>query len=904
MSAPKKKTSRTSAPGDDAWLDAALGKLKGETAAGSTTSLDRNPAKRERKSAPSPKGSLSNLRQLTATASRNSSASSPLKKVATSTSKQELARRNAVGSTSSLSSRRSTESLRNTKREKEISTTSDVYPPLDSLSQKVRRNQTSNNDLAKTVDLTAKVADEQLQPANAITTKLRPSGSYDDEYEEDFEEYGDDFEEFEDDPPEHSLPAQPFPVDVPGRASYSEDRPSSPKPEPIKQPGIPRHLDELQKALAEENQRVSSEVLKKEQRQAAKEVATAPKVRPSSSLPQRTLIGLDEARKEAQRRKQGGGASKHVKRAKDLESMLMLDVCAYHILDLHPLNEYELYIRSFGNSNATQSATQTNEDYVEDEQQTDHIAVKTSWTQAPPDQLVESATLGAKKKYCDDDVWAPATKGNSLRLRTFLRDASQVVEMLLDENTAGLGIPRTFTESTPLSLSQGMMPIKCPPLLKGRKLLHTCYSSAESGFLLTAWSSGADSAESASELCRRGVICVYRTTDPSTVYRMLICESEPLQCFFAPMKPYLVFAGTVDGGVLVWDLREHPSKHTSVTSTSGDAMIIRMPSYSTDGIYTLNGGHQEQICSVMPMWTSPHMRSTFRNSTGVDAAGSLPIASVDETGVLQIWSVIELRDESFTHAESDFGMALGSKIRLVRSSRFQLPSRERDLPSLLTVFDCLCHPSDQDGFLVAAGSQGILHVSRFNQRRALMNYRTTNNAMKIDDGVLTIALCPFSSEAFLAGYSSGTVALFLTSRAQPKTLWDNSKVGIRLIRWSPHRPGVFYVLDDEGTLYAWDLSESETQAAYIIYSANGPHGKAVFFALSPKSTLNTATTKHGTIAIGYEDGTLEVHMLLADLVESAIDEEKMLSALLRDPGPVDAARAPEHQTDFEEYITM
>lgn len=77
--------------------------------------------------------------------------------------------------------------------------------------------------------------------------------------------------------------------------------------------------------------------------------------RTSSALPQRKIIGLESARKEAQRAKRLSETERRqTQRAKDLGNLISLDVCYYDIFDLHPMNEYELYIRNFGSSNAVQ----------------------------------------------------------------------------------------------------------------------------------------------------------------------------------------------------------------------------------------------------------------------------------------------------------------------------------------------------------------------------------------------------------------------------------------------------------------------------------------------------------------------------------------------------------------------
>jgi hypothetical protein len=100
--------------------------------------------------------------------------------------------------------------------------------------------------------------------------------------------------------------------------------------------------------------------------------------------------------------------------------MVDMDVAIYDIFDLPPMNEYELYIRNFGSSNTVQvgafsttvayfyeiatqlfiadvlfhqqTSTQWNEDYATTETQCEEWFTDDKWTQAPPDQFLESGS--------------------------------------------------------------------------------------------------------------------------------------------------------------------------------------------------------------------------------------------------------------------------------------------------------------------------------------------------------------------------------------------------------------------------------------------------------------------------------------------------------------------------------
>ena len=65
----------------------------------------------------------------------------------------------------------------------------------------------------------------------------------------------------------------------------------------------------------------------------------------------RTFINFSSARESQM---SGAAASKARRRGNDLLKMIELDVAHYELFDMPPVNEYELYMRSFGCSNTRQ----------------------------------------------------------------------------------------------------------------------------------------------------------------------------------------------------------------------------------------------------------------------------------------------------------------------------------------------------------------------------------------------------------------------------------------------------------------------------------------------------------------------------------------------------------------------
>lgn len=95
----------------------------------------------------------------------------------------------------------------------------------------------------------------------------------------------------------------------------------------------------------------------------------------------------------------------------------------FDLLNLSPLNEYELYIRSYGSSNAVQISTQWNEDRIDQETQCSEWEVEDKWTQMG--YIKEVGFANDKETDCAD-----GRGGNidSVKFINFLRKSSQVYQ--------------------------------------------------------------------------------------------------------------------------------------------------------------------------------------------------------------------------------------------------------------------------------------------------------------------------------------------------------------------------------------------------------------------------------------------------------------------------------------------
>lgn len=117
------------------------------------------------------------------------------------------------------------------------------------------------------------------------------------------------------------------------------------------------------------------------------------------------------------------------------------------------------------------------------------------------------------------------------------------------------------------------------------------------------------------------VILVWNMKE-SKAFRFLCCLPRATTISVCEDTPYLIFVGTVDGSIQVWDLRETEALHKK--SKMDLEAHQRWPSFITDNIYADNYGHNSSILNIIQKPLS-NVNQSFQ------------IHSTDDAGVVQSW---------------------------------------------------------------------------------------------------------------------------------------------------------------------------------------------------------------------------------------------------------------------------
>ncbi|XP_062423656.1 cytoplasmic dynein 2 intermediate chain 1 isoform X2 [Rhea pennata] len=609
-------------------------------------------------------------------------------------------------------------------------------------------------------------------------------------YEDDFEDYEDDFDNND----ENKSGEERAVEEKPRESSISKTS----------------EFEEIQRAINAENDRVFTSLPKKIKNEKKEPVMERQYPPASSSF---CGIFMDFAMAN-QRQSSQSVVSKQKKRTSELLQLIDLDFSvSFTLLDLPPINEYDLYIRNFGKMNTKQAYVQYNEENIERDIQTEEVETLEKWTQHPGESALVSGGPINNQEMSVNSARTP--KIDSQRLANFLRSACQVIAVLLEEDRVATQ-PRWKLRSrqTSLSISDSCFQLNTnQPFLHDRKISCLCVSQVQRQMLLSAH--GLPEKAGVTLLNRKSIICVWNVWQPSSPQKVLICDSEVLSCCISPSKTTLVFAGTIDGSLLVWDLREDSRMHPHMMF-SGTDWAFRVPTFSTDGI--LNSvNHTSSILAVEPVLTSLYTEQNYGLSSlsYLEEMSGCPfqIASMDENGILNIWVVVELQKVDLAGSQSDLGLIPGGKVKLVHSSTIELNS------SLFPKDMCLRMPqtltikflsSNSNHFIVGTNIGLVGHGTRHNLKVPPKLFRPQQSGLR-SISVNAIDFSPFGKPLFLVGCSDGSIRLHQMTSEYPLMQWNDSTNGqpVIALQWALTRPAVFFVLDASSNIYIWDLLEND-----------------------------------------------------------------------------------------------
>ncbi|XP_045145793.1 cytoplasmic dynein 2 intermediate chain 1 isoform X2 [Echinops telfairi] len=599
-----------------------------------------------------------------------------------------------------------------------------------------KRDGTSSQHAETLVRSHEKDKDSRRKESEKDDIDLENAGTeeYTASFEDDFEDYEDDFEICD------------------GDDGDSDNEQESKETIEELPPARKKEIQEIQKAINAENERIGELSLKRFQKQGGIEYEGESRTDASNSPSRTPVCGIFmDFVSASHRQKSRNQALKQKTRSTKLLRLIDLDFSiTFSLLDLPPVNEYDMYIRNFGKKNTKQAYVQYNEDNVERDIQTEEIETREVWTQHPGESAIVSG--GSENKEISDATIIP--KIDTPRLSNFLRAACQVIAVLLEEDrvAAAPGWNIKAQENTLLFSDSSSQLNTSLPFLRNRKVSCLHASQVQRQTMVSVH----DLPEKtfSDQLDQRYILCIWDIWQPSSPQKVLICDSKVTCCCFSPFTAFLLFAGTLHGSVVVWDLREDSRIHHYV-KLDDCFWTFRIATFSTDGVLT-SVNHQSPLQAIEPVSTSVCKKQNFvlsPFSTQEETSGlSFHIASLDESGVLNVWVVVELPKVDIAGSISDLGLIPGGRIKLVHSSVIQLnislSHKENAFGTTAQTLTVKFLPSDPNHFIVGTDLGLISHGARQDFRVSPKFFKPQQHGLRpVKVNVLDFS--PFGEPIFL-----------------------------------------------------------------------------------------------------------------------------------------------------------
>ncbi|XP_029047620.2 cytoplasmic dynein 2 intermediate chain 1 [Osmia bicornis bicornis] len=558
-------------------------------------------------------------------------------------------------------------------------------------------------------------------------------------------------------------------------------------------------------------------------------------------------------------------SKKSLSRGEELLEMIKLDVMEWSLLECSPI-PYEEFIRNYGKLNTQQISTQTGEDNIDVETQTEKIVLGNKWTQFP---ITCRSNLKTKEDLDlfrmdqigvgdDSDVETvnsiSSPSFDVLRLCDFLSRARRVVLSLLEERRSGGNV---FKNEKQVPFSDGVVKLSIGSItfLAGRPVTIIHYSEVLNKILMTIHSAVEEEIETSNiqdyitDCC---IGCVWNISEPSMPIKLFYSTCPITACCFHLTNYNVVFAGLQDGSISLWDLKEDEMWHHKVIDKANERnWTIRMSTYTTTNTET--NIHTSQIVAIRILSKIEEKSLEQRSNKFVP----IQICSLNEKGSLIIWSVLH----SMGINVDDLGLSFWGSVRLVKSQEVLLQFDNRKKIDAAAFIDMHVDCVDSNNLYIATNSSNILHATCVGNKAnpAVYGNFDTNPC----GNVTCIETCPFGHSFFLVGCDDGTIRLHSLNIEKPilQLKDEENKYEIKSVQWSKSKPFTIFVLDNNSRVHMWDLSNSDIHPTYTVNMQNSGY----ISSMQLSSCKTKQDMSHQYLAFGTESGNVEIHKLKANV---------------------------------------
>ncbi|KAK7578185.1 hypothetical protein V9T40_010390 [Parthenolecanium corni] len=350
----------------------------------------------------------------------------------------------------------------------------------------------------------------------------------------------------------------------------------------------------------------------------------------------RSMESFASAKKRQQNSKM---AHKIASRGERLLQMITLDSMNFSLFEMSPV-PYHIFMRSYARKNTTQAFTQTNEDNISCEIQTENIFYQTKWTQHPvvitKQMLEEEENLseiiaGVGEEGCDlENKNIPTLNINTSKLIDFMKLVGEEIISLLEEEQFKIKLTEEIYRSKNSEISECVSCVKIESIsfLLKRPILFLLYDPCNNARVLTIHGIGTNENEND----RHSYLCIWNIHQFWKPKFILKSHNRVTSCCFTGYDSSFVVAGHEDGSICVWNLRENLVYSDKISVNNTD-ISARYPSFNTAEKRSENLVHNSRVISV---------ESTKSNNVDLRNINEIrfeKVFSIDEMNILIVWSL-------------------------------------------------------------------------------------------------------------------------------------------------------------------------------------------------------------------------------------------------------------------------
>jgi len=328
------------------------------------------------------------------------------------------------------------------------------------------------------------------------------------------------------------------------------------------------------------------------------------------------------------------------------------------------------------------------------------------------------------------------------------------------------------------------------------------------------------------------------------------------------------------------------SYHVTIKSRkAGIIGGVRRPSYLTDCLKDQN--HHSKVIQIVTL-AGGGKASSGKGIARVEGRDlskiSFQMASLDNRGQTIIWSMVELSKGNPSGSETDLGLGIGSKLKLIRTANIT----DQDFATAVgpKATTLLFHPNDAGSFMIGGIDGTIRRKARFDKPKAPTTFQSP---LFGSSNITTMEFSPFHENLFLVGCANGDLMLFHSEHTAPLMKWPafmRKVTGkglscVKRVLWSPTRPSVFFVLEElkqtdgkavtvSHNLQIWDLLR-DGEDPIVVESVSISGAPVTNFSVSRMTRL----ARQPFVAIIDANGSVAVHALSAKFVLTPPQEVAM-----------------------------